>query len=409
MKKFISVLLSLGILFMFSGCFGKSVAFSEKLPDDMSCYLDVVEVIPRNEIGEEYDFYCECKLEDGSSVWMSISEDEFIKYFDKDATSENMATEAQKVTYENPVRLNGKANKIKDIEDTTSSQRITVFEFESADTSDTLEKGTRSSSAVEYNKDLKKNTAVYADVTFIEVKYTVSSSFSSYSSVSDVICECRTDSGNSAWLYISVDDYHEFFDEKAHFNNPNSAILSATPSVADTIEFVEPVKLVGLTVLYAEEISTLSGKEDVPEMVMKFVKADKEKIEAAKLTNQDPESYQGQKKINQPVYADITHITPEYALYSNSGYSFYPYNKTATDLVCKCKTANGQNIWIVIGIKLYSENFFTDYEQNMKVEKALQQQKKITGLIESADTVATDLQEKIGQDTVIEISEVTNV
>ena len=45
----------------------------------------------------------------------------------------------------------------------------------------------------------------------------------------------------------------------------------------------------------------------------------------------------------------------------------------------------------------------------MKVEKALQQQKKITGLIESADTVATDLQEKIGQDTVIEISEVTNV
>lgn len=390
MKKIISCIIILAFVFSLVACSSEAVPFSEKLMNKKDCYIDVVEILPQSSVNDVVFLYCKCTLADGSMVWMEISAEEYVEYFDSEASVDDINATARKITYNNPVRLNGAAVKRNNVNIDTPPKRY--FNFDEADKALTLEAGTRTSPEVEYTEVIAKNTLVYADITHIESKIAVSV-FSS--SPDSVMCECKTAAGETVWLFISVNDYHEYLDKTAHFST--DPINSSNASVLD---FVEPVRFHGITISPSDKVNTTYSSVATPSQLIEFKEVDKEQVEKAKLSNQEPVKYSSDSAMNQPIYIDISQITPQYAQY-------VAYNIPSA-LICQCQTIDGENVWIQISIANYKEHFFDDYADNMQVTKTLSNAKRVVGKIIEADSIDILLADKISQDTIVQINDVTN-
>ena len=395
MKKFLLYFLIACTLLSLAACSSEPVPFSDKLGNKRACYIDVVEITPQSSIEDLSFLCCRCKLEDGSTVWMEILGSDYVKYFDSEAFEEDISYTARQIVYDKPVRLDGKVAKVKNIfdEGENSSKKVKVFRFNSADEAETQNSAAKNSVAVEYDASLKNNTVIYTDIVRIEPKRTIAA-FSTYN-VTHTMCECTTTADETLWLYISIDDYHAFFDASARFS---TSVID--PSEFSAVEFVDGVRVFGLTANKTDKRFAFLQRTSVSDRFIEFKDADKIQIDNAKLSNQAPVKYTGSEKEEQKVYMDITHITPEFVWYT--GYT------VPTGLICRCKTTDNEDVWMTIGIANFKTNFFADYEDAMGVEKSLPGSVRVVGRIKSAQSVSWDLSDKIQQDTIIGFLEVTN-
>ena len=284
-KRIICFLFVICALFLISACSGEPVPFSDKLGDDRECYIDVVEITPESSINDVVFLYCQCTLADGSTFWMEIFPADYVKYFDDKASEEDISYTARQIVYSSPVRINGKVNKIKNVFEDGAGGKINVFRFVTADETATLNAREKYFIAAEFDDSTKTNTVVYTDLVRIEPAFGVargiSSSVYGVTHFDDAVCECTTASGETVWLYISIDDYHTYFDPTAHFGtNPVD-----DPPYTPTLELVTPVRIYGITVLSTDKLSTMDPVSAVASLLFEFRETDITQIEAVKVSD----------------------------------------------------------------------------------------------------------------------------
>ena len=116
-----------------------------------------------------------------------------------------------------------------------------------------------------FSQSVPTGNPVYIDIVSIEPTYSIQTTYGKYATngiVTEVICECKTDSGSSVWVSMSPNTYNEYFDESANFS-------SASPFMFyKTVTYDSPVRILGTAVRAESVYSGLSGKTD--ELIISF-------------------------------------------------------------------------------------------------------------------------------------------
>ena len=388
MKKIISIILALCTLFSLvslvacSG--GEPVAFTKKLTKGRNCYADVVEVIPATNITSYYYLFCECVLENGNSILMKIDPEDYVEYFDPEASSYDIRCTARAAKYDEPVRLTGKVGRESIATNVLSykEKSTTFFSFVEADKTETLASSEKRDVSIPYQTGMKWGIHIYADIMSISPEYKVTNTSLYFI---NVVCKCITANNEELWVIISEKDYKKYFDGSASFDNlPDIFSQGGT----DTLEFATPARISGLTVKTKDEFDYPEGK--FSDVIFKFKGADKEQVEASKLYNQDEIAYTGNEKKDTPVYIDIMSITPEYTVSSVT-------NIWLKDYVCSCMTTDGRKVWIILSNVAF-DTYFLNEDNTVKT---FPRGVRVNGRICIADEQASGLAESIGKQTLI--------
>lgn len=381
MKKILLWAMILCAVLTVTACSSGPVPFTEKLGDNRECYIDVVEVIPQSRVNDPVFLYCWCLLAEGKTIWMEITPERYIQYFDSEAVGEEMEEleyTARKVRYDEPVRLNGRAlSVVNSFAGGNDQSKFKVFRFISAE-EEATRGGERQSAAVAFDKSLSRHTVAYADVVSVEYRYDVS--IARGVTPNAMVLKCRTAEGGDVWMLIGKDDYHRVFNGNA--------------------DFVEPVRVSGFAEDRRDLFNAVAEGGDIPWMILRFREADEALVQAAKLSNQPPVPFAEAERSGQPAYVDITAITPELARKTLT-------NPFPSDLVCRCATADGQEVWLMIPVGNYIRSFFDDYASAMGVEKQLPAAVRVVGLMRGAGEIADTLPAQIGQERLIVFREAT--
>lgn len=329
MKKILIVLLVACMLLPILGCSNLPLPasgtpeFSENLDDYKDCYIDVVEIVPVDTAGWSIFLFCHCKLANGSTVWMQIYGSDYIEYFDPEADSIELEYRAQTITFETPVRLLGHAETVQESLDLYSEDKIelTLFFFESADTSQSLQNA-KSNASIAFDPNLKENVHVYLDV--VELKK--ESSFAS-----DTF-KCTTKDGDE--LYVSVSFYDDLYTE-----------------IRNGMYFVSPVRIYGLT--YRPYGESTDPTKSATQFKCKYV--DKEGFDANKITALPPVPLSEADKINQPAYMDVIEMIP-YGIQEKD------------NLLYQCVCSDGSTGWLKLAWNDY-QTYFDQEASSSKKER----------------------------------------
>lgn len=388
MKKIVSVILLLCTLFslaVLAGCSeGEPVPYTEKLMKGRDCYVDVIEVIPATDIRYSYYFYCECVLESGERIFMEIDPSDYVEYFDEDAVSYDIRYTARAVKYDEPVRLTGKAGRRKVATDALSEEKrsLAFFSFVESDKEKSLDSAEKSDASIPFDKEMKEDIHVYADIMSISPEYTVTTASSYFLSV---ICKCTLANKEEMWMLISKRDYAEYFDSSASFDNQPG--LSST-STKRSVVFATPARVYGMTERTEDEFSYNEGT--VPDVIFEFKGADKEQVTASKLSNQKEIAYTGTERVDTPVYVDIVSVKPEYRVSSWT-------DPLSEYYVCSCVATDGSKVWMIISKVNYMYSFLNDDS----TVKTFPEGVRVNGVICLANDQASELAETIDQETLI--------
>ena len=365
------------------GCSSEPVAFSDDLRDDKVCYMDVVEIRPDF---EDTFFYCKCILADGSQVWMEILDSNYKTYFDTNTDEYDYSYLPNGVIYDAPVRLTGRAKRVKDVINNSNS-KITVFRFDSADAAATGNSAKQPYYATPYSQDLKAGKYVSAEISKIaysaSVRTTTVIGNTSFTGTNSAIFDCTLTDGDTLTIQMNISDYGKYFEEGAVFNTD-----PIDPQYPDPIEFVWPVSIYGIV-----------GTETVR---FQFCEADIAAVEAAKAKNQPEVLFSDSLKEKQPVYMEIKSITSEYTVEDIT----QPF--LAGYYVCRCETTAGETVWLYIYSGAYEEQFWEVYgdPQDMSTTITVETSIRVSGRVYHADSLHEEISEKTGADMVVYFSEI---
>lgn len=103
------------------------------------------------------------------------------------------------------------------------------------------------------------------------------------------------------------------------------------------------------------------------------------------------------------VYADVTLMRPEYFIYSTS--SQVKWWREISRVVCKCTTEEYKTIWIVVDIEQYPGGSATSEEQNKTQYYASNSPKRVTGKVTTSGKVMKELEKRIGDVFMIDVTE----
>ena len=104
------------------------------------------------------------------------------------------------------------------------------------------------------------------------------------------------------------------------------------------------------------------------------------------------------------VYADIVSMEPEYFIYTS-------YNNTPHDIskvICECNTVEGKTIWVVVDIWKYPGGSSTSEEQNEAQYYSKSDPKRIVGKVTTSEKVMDELESRIGDIFVLDVTEKIN-
>ena len=167
------------------------------------CYIDVVEIHPETVGYSSSLIYCTCKLADGSTVWMEISNESFVEYLDSEANANDLKYTARNITYDTPVRLSGTLSTTNTkLNPSSDADTTNVFKFVTADKVESRMGGKRVSREVVYTEDVAINAPTYVDIVSINPKYTDTNL---YLATTGVLCECTTADGDIVWIYVDAE------------------------------------------------------------------------------------------------------------------------------------------------------------------------------------------------------------
>lgn len=394
MKKTLLFLFTLSFLLLpLASCSNEPVPYSDKLWEKSACYLDVLEILPQKTDDTDTTLYCQCVLENGEKVWMSIYRWEYIEYFTPEFQEDDDGFFPQCIRYEDVLRLQGTAVKIKDeIEKDTT---VSAFRFGKADKESAAKPQEKRLAGSEFRSSLDLGSLVAMDVVRIAPKEVLSKFLSTESlSITTyyLLCECTTSQNEIATLLVDQFNYKNFFDASAdQLNNP----LSPLPS---PIDLVRPVTIYA-HVADPQKETQGSVQASGLDLLICFDHVEKEALSEAKIENQPAVAYSPSCREKQAVYLEIQSIKAEYEIHS------YGINASIPYYVCRCRAADGSEIWICVSKYTYAPTFLNDSSVLADVSKeASFDSLKIYGRVEASDKMSDELAEKIGRDTVIVFS-----
>ena len=100
------------------------------------------------------------------------------------------------------------------------------------------------------------------------------------------------------------------------------------------------------------------------------------------------------------VYADLVSMEPEYFVYTS--YNNGAYN--LSEIVCKCKTVEGKTIWIAVDVYEYPGGSSIE-ERNEPQYYSKSNPKRVVGRVRTSSQVMDELEDKIGNVFVLDVSE----
>lgn len=104
------------------------------------------------------------------------------------------------------------------------------------------------------------------------------------------------------------------------------------------------------------------------------------------------------------VYADIVSMEPEYFVYTS--YNHSPYD--ISEVICKCKTVEGKTIWASVDIWEYPGGSSTSEERNEPQYYSGTNPKRIVGSVTTSGKVMDELESRIGDIFVLDVTERIN-
>jgi hypothetical protein len=322
------------------GCSSDPVPYTDSLGKGRSCYVDVVEITPISGSTWNVELICQCVLADGSTALMKIDPEDYVTYFDSSIDEYNLEIDAKKITFKEPVRLNGVADRDKVTLDpySTDETREKLFYFESSDTFQTLNKGERSFPQVTYSPGMKPYMGVSMEILSltIEVELSLPTTFGT----SHYLCKALTASGEEQWILVDKYKYGDYF--------------SSMPALAT------PVKIIGKTTVTADEIQETAIPAGVPDVIFSFWTVDPDQFESGFLSNQPPIPYEEAQEIGRPVYLDVTELIPV----GSFGEYVYAYYKAVL--------ANGETVWMRVHENEYI-SVFNKNAESVKKNHGIQQ------------------------------------
>lgn len=112
------------------------------------------------------------------------------------------------------------------------------------------------------------------------------------------------------------------------------------------------------------------------------------------------------------VYADVVSIEPMYFVYQYKAnrYGTQIGSEQIWDVVCKCKTVEGKTIWISVFYQYYpGGNYFSNEADYKAITYSSNNPKRITGDVDTARQVVSELESKIGSIYVLDVrNKITN-
>ena len=332
MKRILCLTLALFcVMLILASCSSEPVAYSDKLFGNSECYIDAVEITPESSVDDSTFLYCKCKLSDGNMIWMEANYQDYIKYIDNEVNNkyETSYSEAdkidraftlRKITYDEPVRLQGVASSTKsDLGDYNEKNKSKVFRLVSADASVLTQPCTKTSTAVEFTCDERDYTVVYADISDVSPKYT--------ELTDSIICECTASGGDHFYMNISIEDYNRYFDSSASFHYREQ--------YKDTVSFNSPVRISGVTRAAKEYLGFYATSSDNEKQLICFKDIDQDQIAA--------------EKAALDVSYDVIRIVPTHS------------NDYGSILVCECTTESDDRVLMRISAGQYKENFDPEF------------------------------------------------
>ncbi len=334
MRKLLPLLLIFCMLMPLCACSSEPVPYTDRIGRGRSCYMDVVEITPINGTLWNVELICECVLADGSTALMKIESEDYVTYFDSYVEEYNLPIHAKKIVFDEPVRLNGVADRYDLALDPTSSRetRERLFCFEYSDTSQTLDKGKRSFPQEPYSPDMRPHMGVSMEILNLTIELELS--YANTIVTSHYLCKALTASGEEQWIIVDKYKYDDYF-----FSMP----VLATPA-----------KIIGKTVLTADEIREIDIPAGVPDVIFYFWTVDSDQFESCFLTNQPPIPYEEAQQIGQPVYLDVTELIPV----GSFGESLHTYYKAVL--------VSGDTVWMRVDDSEYKSVFNKNAESVVK-------------------------------------------
>ncbi len=92
------------------------------------------------------------------------------------------------------------------------------------------------------------------------------------------------------------------------------------------------------------------------------------------------------------VYADVVLVEPEYFIYTSNGTTY----REITEVVCKCKTVEGKNVWIVFFSWEYPGGSTLNEDSYETLTYSKSNPARITGYVTTARSVIKELENSIG-------------
>jgi len=208
-----------------------------------------------------------------------------------------------------------------------------------------------------------------------------------------VVCECLTAQNETAWLYITPDQYRSVFNDVT-FNKGSNWV-----SDASCMLYVCP-ETVRVNVMIHDADTFVAGlsKEINDDTVMAYLDA-----ESAPSNAVDEVLYSNDTAAMTSAYTKIVSIVPEQFLFPATSVS-----GVATDVVCLATTTTGDEVHIVMSVSDYYDHvdatapleegrFSTATVNEVTFDTPL----TIHGVSYSADSIITDLSTEIGCDVVL--------
>lgn len=164
-----------------------------------------------------------------------------------------------------------------------------------------------------FSQTVEEGTAVYIDISSI-VPY--KNDYGSGNIVHSILCQCLSSQNNTVWVYMTLNQYQEYFDSDAHLTNSDGYQLRT---------YSTPIRLHGTAMAGADALDCYSS------LAFNFTSADIQKTipDNANLTEIE---YHPDLAENYPVYVDIIRdLETEYR--DNWGRLFAAFETSSGDTV----------------------------------------------------------------------------
>jgi len=239
----------------------------------------------------------------------------------------------------------------------------------------------RQKESVPFSNNVDAGESVYVDVVSIVPKHTLTSG----TSVTDVVCECTTLSGETVWVCLSTRQYQNL-DPSASFSNYLGNFYSGA-------FYPDGVRIQGRTISAEKKVSGLAAMT-APVIIDYYEVAEVPMDSGDKI---QPMQYTGELSATTPVYADIVSLVPYKTIADNSHHVQF--------IICLCTTPSGETAPLYISVRDYKAHFDPNADFSifdvMTETVELTNTARVYGLLVSPDDLAGDLSGEMPYDLLV--------